>query len=167
MPELDELKFVRTFDFALIPRTLFEQVKEMDAAMIDRVYRFGPLIGGNPLTLLYVLIDQVNKIKGVLWSEINIIEAIIYVRLLSVDKEYQSPNGELLNKAIEFLFSLPTGPELKKEIWFEAMRPGAYEKIGARRAKRIKMEIRENEFNEKNSKNSSQRHNTPDTSKSA
>lgn len=140
MPDID-LKFVRTFDFALIPRTLFEQIKEMDAAMIDRVYRFGPLIGASPLTLLYVLVDEVNKIKGILWAEVDLIDAIIFIRLLSVNKEYQSLNGQLLNKAKEFLFNLPTGPELKKEIHFLTNRPDAYKKIGAKRSDRIRMEI--------------------------
>ena len=111
----------------------------MDAAMIDRVYGFGPLITGTPLTLLYVLVDQVYKIKGVLWAEIDLVDSIIFVRLLSVDKEYQSLNGELLNKVKDFLFHLPTGPELKKEIHFLTSHPDDFEKLGAKRTKRIRM----------------------------
>lgn len=158
MPDIDELKFVRTFGFTYpyghIPRELFEQIKEMDAARIDRIYKLGALIGGNPLTLLYVLVDEVNEIKGVLWAEINPIDAIIFIRLLSVDREYQKLNGglrksrsELLNKVKDFLFSLETGPELKKEIHFLTMRPGAFEKVGVKRSKRIRMEIHDGKNN--------------------
>lgn len=158
---LDELKFVRTFDFRYIPRALFEQIKEMDDAMINRVYRLGPLIGASPTTLLYVLIDEVNVIKGVLWAEIDLIEAIIFVRLLSVDKEYQSSNGQLLNKAKDFLFNLEMGPELKKEIHFLTMRPGAFEKTGAKPSKRIRMEL----TNEQDNQDKTKRDNTSDTTK--
>ena len=141
MPKFDELEFVRTFDFRHIPRTLFEQIKEMDKAMIDRIYKFGPLFAESPLTLLYVLVDVDYKIKGVLWAEVNIIDAVIFIRLLSVDKEYQSQNGELLNKAKEFLFNLDTGPDLKKEIRFLTTHPSAFEEVGAKRSKQIRMEI--------------------------
>jgi len=138
---IKDLKFVRTFGFDLIPRYLFEQVKEIDEATIDRIYKFGPLIGASPLTLLYVLVDEVNKIKGVLWAEVNLIDAIIFIRLLSVDKQYQSLDGQLLTKAKDFLFNLKTGPELKKEIHFLSTRPRAFEKVGAQRCKRVRMEI--------------------------
>lgn len=141
MPKFNELEFVRTFDFRHIPRALFEQAKEMDKATIDRIYKFGALFTGSPLTLLYVLVDVSYKIKGVLWAEVNIIDAIIFIRLLSVDKEYQSQNGELLNKVKEFLFNLDTGPELKKEIQFQTTHPAAFEEVGAKRSKQIRMEI--------------------------
>jgi len=94
LPKFGDLKFKRIFDFALVPRYLLEQVREIDKDMINRIYQFGPLITGNPLTLLYVLVDVDYKIKGVLWANINVVEAIIYVHLLSVDRQYQ--NGEAL-----------------------------------------------------------------------
>lgn len=159
---LDDLTFLRTYDFRRIPRTFFEQVKEMDAGMIDRVYQLGTLIAASPTTLLYVLIDDVYVIHGVLWAEVDLIEAIIFVRLLSVEKEYQSSDGQLLNKAKDFLFNL-MGPEMKKEIHFLTDRPGKFEKIGAKRCKRIRMEL----TNGKDNQDSSERDNISDTSKSA
>ncbi|GAF71285.1 unnamed protein product [marine sediment metagenome] len=161
MPDdINDLQFVRTFDFALIPRTLLEQVKEIDSEEIDRIYTFGPMFASNPLTLLYALVDAGYKIKGVLWAEIDVIDAIIFIRLLSVNKEYQSQNGQLLNKAKDWLFNLKTGPKLKKEIHFLTTRPGAFEKIGVRRSKRIRMEI-----TNENSQSHTKRDNTSDTSK--
>lgn len=144
MPDFKELKFVQMFDFRCIPRELFEQAKEMDAATIDRIYKFGPLIAQSPLTLLYVLVDDAHKIKGVLWGNIDLIEAIIFVRFLSVDKEYQSPSSEILERVRDFLFSLKLGPELKKEIHFFTYTkgiPSDYKKLGARRSKRLLLEI--------------------------
>ena len=139
-----ELEFVRMSDFHCIPRELFEQAKEMDAATIDRVYKFGPLIAKSPLTLLYVLVDEVHKIKGVLWGNIDVIEAIIFIRFLSVDKEYQSPSSIILERVKNFLFNLKLGSELKKEIhFFTSIKgvPSDYKKMGAKRSKRILLEM--------------------------
>jgi len=122
---------------------LFEQAKEMDAAEIDRVYQFGGAIGKSPLTLLYVLTNEVYEIKGVLWAGIDIIEAMIYIKFLSVNKEYQSLNGQLLNKAKDFLFNLETGSELKKELRFTTTRPDSFEKLGAKRTNEILMEVKQ------------------------
>jgi len=105
LPDLNDLKFVRTFDFRHIPRYLFEQVEETDSAMIDRIYRFGSDFAVSPLTLLYVLVDVDYRIKGVLWAEIDLIDAIIFIRLLSIDKEYQSLDSKLLNKVKDFLLN--------------------------------------------------------------
>jgi len=141
VPKPEELKFVRMFDFRCIPRGLFEQTKELEDDEIDRIYTFGSTFVASPLTLLYVLIDSTNIIKGVLWAEINLINAVIFIRFFSVYKEYQSSKGELLNKAKDFLFGLKMGSGLKKEIHFLTTRPQAYKKIGARRSKNVRMEI--------------------------
>ncbi len=140
MANINDLKFVRTYDFRHIPRYLCDQTKELDKETIDRLYGFGGIMFKSPLTLLYVLLDEINVIKGVLWAEVSIIDAAIYVYLLSVDKEYQS-NGQLISEAADFLLNIETGPEIKKELRFQTIHPDAYEKVGARRSKRILMEI--------------------------
>ncbi len=140
----DDLEFVRTFDFRYIPRELFEKSREMDSEMIDRVYKYGPIIAKSPLTLLYVLIDEMYKIKGVLWASIDLIDAVIFVKFLSVDKEYQTPDSNILEKVRDFLFSLELGPELKKEIHLCTYTEGVtsdLEKMGAKRSKRTLLEI--------------------------
>lgn len=145
MPDLDDLRFIRTFTFEHIPPKLFERTGELSTEEIDRIYQLGSAIGASPLTLLYVLIDEVNVIHGVLWGHINIIEATIYVRYYAVDPEYEGENGTLvvagLRKARDFLFNLPTGPALKKVIHFTTTRPGAWEAAGCKRSKRTLMEI--------------------------
>ncbi|MHC4739976.1 MAG: hypothetical protein ACYS9Y_13800 [Planctomycetota bacterium] len=162
MPDIEELKFVRTYDFEYVPKYLLDQIDDCDSDMTERIYKFGRMFASSPLTLLYVMIDKVNVVKGVLWAEINIIDALIFIRLLSVAKEYQSSCGHTLEKVKEFLFGLDTGPELKKEIRFLTTRPKAYEKTGAVNSSRILMEL----TNGNNSKNNTERDRTPDTIKS-
>ena len=141
MPEFSDLKFVRIYDFAVVPRYLLEQVREIDADAIDRIYQFGSAIAKGPATLLYVLVDVDYKIKGVLWAAVDVIEACIYVRLSSLDREYQSRNGDVLEKGTEFLLNLPTGPKLKKKLVMTTTRPKVFEKAGWERSKEIRMEI--------------------------
>jgi len=160
--KFDDLKFVRVYTFSFVPRYLLEQVEEMDKEMINRVYKFGSTFANSPLTLLYVLVDEDYKIKGVLWARIDVIEAIIYVYLFSVDKEYQSADSLPLKKAMDFIFNLPLGPLLKKHIRFLTSQPKAYERIGVKRAKMIMMEIDYGTYD----KNNKERGNSPDTPKS-
>lgn len=165
MRNINELEFVRTFDFRHIPRYLFEQVEELDSVEIDRIYNFGAMFASSPLTLLYVLVDMDYKIKGVLWAAIDIIEAIIFIRVLSLDKEYQSPTNGILLKVGDFLVNLKTGPELKKEIHFLTLHSDIsteHKAIGLKRSKRTLMEWKDNrEPNGKNNKNSTKRDSTP------
>jgi len=103
LPDIDDLKFIQTFDFRHVPQYLFEQSKDFDDDTIDRIYTF---FKPNMTTLLYVLVDEGYKIKGVLWASISIFEAVICIKFLSVDKEYQTMDGRLLNKVKDFLFGL-------------------------------------------------------------
>lgn len=169
MPNLDELEFVRTFDFRHIPRYLFEQVEELDSAMVDRIYELGSIFTTSPLTLLYVLVDVDYKIKGVLWAAIDIIEAVFFIKVLSLDKEYQSPTNKILLKVRDFLMNLKTGPKLKKEIHFLTLHSdisSEHKAIGLKRSKRILLEWRDNEeLNRTNNKSGTKWHSTPDTNK--
>lgn len=149
MAKLDDLKFVRTYEFTYIPHYLFEQTKEMDSETIKRVYAFNSFLANSPTTLLYVMLTELHEIKGVLWVEIDIVEAKFFIRLLSVDKEYQSIDGQLMNKVKDFLFSLDTGPALKKELQFLTIHPHAYEKVGVTQSKRVLMEITDDTNNTK------------------
>lgn len=168
MPEIKDLTFSRLYTFTHIPRYLFEQVKELDAEMIERIYQFGHLFAASPTTFLYVLIDDVNVIHGVLWATVDIIEAIIFVKLFSVDSEYQTNRGELLKTGVDFLMDQVTGGAIKKEIRFVTTKPKAYEKIGAVRSKQILMEIKNELTNNKpdsrtDDKDNPKRGNTTDT----
>lgn len=165
MLDIKDLKFSRIYSFERIPQYLFEQTKELDAATIARIYQFGPLFAGSPTTLLYVLIDELHRIKGVLWAQVDILEAVTFVKLLSVEKGYQSTNGALMKKATDFLFGREKGPDLKNEIHFVTAHPKAYEKSGMKRSKRIRMEITNESITDasKDNQNKKKRDSTPDT----
>lgn len=158
--DIDDLKFVRVGRFDYIPRYLFEQINELDSEAIDRIYQLGPMFSQSPLTLLYVLVDEVKKIKGVLWGMVDVIEGVIYVKVFSVDKEYQSPDGLIIEKAVDYILSLTEGSKLKKEIQFQTTHPNAYEKAGAKRSKYTLMEFTDDY------KNNQKRENVPDTDES-
>lgn len=140
MNRFDELRFIRIQDFNLIPRYLMEQVKGGDTK-VNRVLQFGTQIAKDPLTLLYVLADTQNKIKGFLWAEIDVFDEVIHVNTLSLDKEYQDRNGTALLKTVDFLKSLLEGSKLQKKITFSTNRPKAFERLGFKRTALVNMEI--------------------------
>jgi len=132
-----ELSFKRVFAFELIPRYLFTQIKgsEWD---IEFLYNYGGLLGKSPLTLLYVLVNEDYQIKGVLWGAIDPLNKAIVVYTLSVDREYQDRGGPLLY-AGEFLETIKKEANMGKIVW-PAIRPRAFERLGAKKSKVILME---------------------------
>lgn len=166
MPEIDDLQFVRVVDpavFAVIPRSLFEQIKELDDQAIDAIYanamsimtipvvnEQGLPIGRFPKQNVWIAIlhDVAHQIKGFLWFDIDVIERLIFVKAASIDKEYQSNNGEVAKCFRDYLMNLPT--PFKKIMWATAT-PKAYEKHGWVRSKRVLMET-QNEVTKPNNK---------------
>lgn len=134
--EFKDLNFIRIQDFRLIPRYLMEQVKGSDAE-IDRILQYN--FAKDPLTLLYALADDQNKIKGFLWADIDVLEGVVHVNALSVDKDYQ--DGKPALEAVRFLQNLIKDSKLKKKITFATTRPKAFERMGFKRTKLVNMEI--------------------------
>lgn len=135
----DDLKFVRIDKpdlFGLIPRELFEQVKD-HTFNTDKIYQLAHTFISNPLTRFYVLVNGDAKIKGILWAYVNLLNERIQVNLLSIDKEYQF--GSALEKTLEFVKSWQSeNGNLKIEIM--TARPHAYEKFGLIKSKQVIME---------------------------
>ncbi len=149
--ELTFIRFTEPNAFRAIPRELFEQVKDYEFNL-KRLLHFGSFVIQNPLTYLFVLTDVGQKIKGILWSRVDCIDELFEVYLLSVDPEYQ--DGDALNETLKFIRKVrdeerpklkKIGIELKDKIVWLTTRPGAFKKIGAKRAKRIILEIDEND----------------------
>jgi len=155
---MDNLKFVRIIDqgaFNCIPRYLFEQIKDLDSDAIGRLYQYASSIltivgldeGGqiirvpNPLVHIAVLIDDKHKIKGFFWFQFDPIEQLTFIQEYSVDRSYQSANGDLLNQAKTYVMGLPIPDEYKRVIRWATTKPDAFEKHGFRRAKKVLMEI--------------------------
>lgn len=167
MHNLDDLKFVRVIDpdiFALvIPRYLFEQIKELDENMVDRIYKSATSIMTVPVVdeqgnvvgkllkanvWIAALYDITNQVKGFIWATFDIVEQRIFVQACSVDKEYQSEDGEVMKKMVEYLRSLPISDEMKANIQMATIKPRAFERRGWTRTKNVLMEFKPDEKSE-------------------
>ena len=97
------LKYIRIFQLELfnqIPRYLFEQVPELAKEAVDRIYQFAPVLMKSGT--IYGGFDEDNKIKGVLWVGVDLIEATMWVKLLSVNREHR---GNATKEATDFLLT--------------------------------------------------------------
>ncbi len=147
--KFDDLKFVRIIQpeiIRMIPRRLFEQFEDMDEKMIERVYEFGRLSVGNPLSILYTLIDDKHVVHGVLWANIDLICGVLWVKLFSVDKEYQTGS---IKGATEFLWKKIQGSQITR-IECQAGRPKTYERAGWKKSKQVHLEYIVNRDGEDN-----------------
>ncbi len=146
--EFEDLKFVSINNpgtspeildmvFRRIPRELFEQVKDIEFN-IELLYKTPSSFIGNLNTKFYVLTDDEDKIKGILWAYINVLTEKIQVNILSIDKEYQF--GDAIEKTLEFIKSWQgKGENLKIQII--TTRPHACRKNGWKNSKHALMEI--------------------------
>ncbi|KKK48430.1 hypothetical protein LCGC14_3145210, partial [marine sediment metagenome] len=123
--------------FRQIPHELFEQVKDIEFN-IDLLYQYPSKFIGGMNTRFYVLVDEDDKIKGVLWAFINILMETIQVKVLSIDKEYQ--NGEALEATLDFIKSWQADNENLK-IQCVTKRPNAYRRAGWKDSKSVILEI--------------------------
>ena len=123
--------------FRQIPRKLFEQVKDIEFN-VDLLYKAPSGFINNVNTKFYVLINDEDKIKGILWAYINILTEKIHINILSIDKEYQF--SDALEKTLEFIRSWQ-GENENLKIQIMTSRSHAYEKIGFVKSKQILMEI--------------------------
>ena len=138
MPDINDLRFIRIYDFHLIPEHLLKQVRDLGYPP-ERLYMLGEAIMKNPFALLYALADQEHKIQGVLWATINPLDEIMYVQLLSMDRSFQN-RGQAITVTIENLEKIRENMNLNGIRWLTT-RPRAFEKHGFKRSKRILMEV--------------------------
>lgn len=143
-----DLKFVRLNNpgtssgaidmlFRQIPRELFEQIKDIEFN-IDLLYQTPSRFIGGANTRFYILVDEDNIIKGVLWAFVNVLTEAIDVHILSIDREYQF--GDALKVTLEFIRSWMGKNETLK-IKCITTRPQAYERAGWKTTKKVGMEI--------------------------
>lgn len=168
MPKLDELKFVRIVVpdlFAIIPRYLFKQIKEIDERQIDAIYENainimtvpvmnekGVVVGNLPKLNVWiaVLYDKAHQIKGFLWAEFDVIDMCIFIQATAWDPEYQSSNGAIMKMGIDYLRSLPLPEEMKANIQMATIKPKAFERRGWKRSKKTLMEYKDEPDDELN-----------------
>ncbi len=113
------LEFIRLShpdQFKLIPRELFEQVRDNDPDVIlENIYKHGPEQLSNADNFIYVMVDDKPSVKGVLWAGINAFSEILEVSILSVDKEHQ--NNGACKQSLEFLQEIQKEHNLRKVRW--------------------------------------------------
>lgn len=135
----EDLKLIRIYDFRLIPRYLFEQVKPHDGIAVDELYgEWGAVIAKSPLNLLYAMADDNYQTRGVLWATIDPITKTISVPALSLDKAYQ--DHQAIKHAMTFLGNIKDKLELKK-ITLLTTRPKAHARFGCKKSKQTLMEV--------------------------
>ncbi len=146
MPDFDKLKFVQIngaspdvidMIFRRIPKELFEQVKDIEFN-IDLLYKAPSRFINNVNTRFYVLTDDEDVIRGILWFYINLLTEKVQVNILSIDKEFQH-NGAI-GKTVEFIRGLQ-GKDENLKIEIMTTRTKAYEKAGFQQSKQILMEL--------------------------
>lgn len=158
MPDINELKFLRLIiaeAFNAIPRRLFESIKEIDSEVIDRIYansadimtipvvdQQNKLVGRIPAQSVWVavMLDIGKVVKGFVWMEFDVIEQRVFVQACAVDKEYQSSDGSVIQKVVDYIRNLNLTEEMKNNIQFTTTRPMAFEKVGWKRSKKVLME---------------------------
>jgi len=133
------LKFIRIFDFNLIPPSLVDQVKPKEYET-ERLFQLGPHLVSSPFTLLFVLADKDHVIQGFLWAMLNALDQNLYGQVLSVSREYQDLKGTLLKQAVNHLVSLKKQIPFRKLYWITT-RSEAFEKHGFKKSDRIMMEV--------------------------
>lgn len=147
----NDLKFVRITGspdivdmfFRQIPKELFEQIKDVNFN-IDLLYQYPSRFISGIYQRFYVLVDDDDKIKGILWAYINILTETIQVHILSIDKEYQRKSmiddSDALKETVKFIRSWQ-GENENLKITGITTRPHACRKNGWKKSKYVLMEI--------------------------
>jgi len=145
----ESLRFIRIFTPMHIPKELIEQVRDRTYE-VDDWYKYQEVIclrqteDGtqlNPLSMLYVIADEGNKVVGMLWCEVNALSKTLVVQTFSMDKKYW-----LRGKAVELVAN--KGKEIAKEcklkriMWMSSY-PKHSERYGFKRSKHVAMEWKE------------------------
>jgi len=146
--KFDELKFVRIVNiavFARIPRYLFEQIEGRSWG-VERLYAFAPLFLDNDANYFWVLVDDEQVIKGVLWAVIDVLSQKLNVIVFTVDKQYQDSFN--LKNALDFLRNFivnfnkdDNGIKLKEKINWVTAQPEKLKQIGGQILTRIMVEV--------------------------
>lgn len=129
--------------FRQIPKELFEQIKDVNFN-IDLLYQCPANFISGVNTRFYILVDENDKIKGILWAYINILTETIQVHILSIDKEYQRKSmfddSDALKETVNFIRSWQ-GKNENLKITGITSRPHACRKNGWKNSKYVLMEI--------------------------
>lgn len=144
--DFEALRFIRVFTPMHVPKVLIEQVRDRTYEVEDW-YRYQELIcmrqtpNGpqlNPLSMLYVIADEGNKVVGMLWCEVDALGKTLVVQTFSMDKRYW-----MRGKAVALLAK--KAKEIAKECKLKVIKwlnnyPKHSERYGFKRSKTVLME---------------------------
>lgn len=134
---VDELSFQKLKIPRLIPIGLIEVVKDRTFTP-EQFYVHQESQVDNPYNHLFVLIDDMKKIHGFLWAEVNILDSSLFVNTFSISKEYWG-KGKGIHKSIEFLRTLKEKVKAPRVYWM-TRNPRFYAKHGFAYSKNCLME---------------------------
>jgi len=142
MSKMDDLRWVRAYTSAFIPKYLIEQIKKRDYE-VDKFLQYQEKLcsSKNPLSHLYVLANPDNLVKGFLWLTIDPLTGNILIQTYSVDKEYVK-DGKAVEKLKEFILSFKDKGNFNKVYWLTAY-PKHSLKHGFKKSKSVLMEYDE------------------------
>lgn len=144
--DIEKLRWIRVFTPDHIPKHLVEQVRDRDYTVEDFYkYHHGTCLiwveGGekrNPLSHLYVLVDDDNLVQGFLWFSIVPLTQDLVIQTYSVEKDYWGA-GAAVNKLAEHIKAIRREGKLNKIYWINKW-PKHSEKYGFKKSKAVLME---------------------------
>jgi N-acetylglutamate synthase-like GNAT family acetyltransferase len=145
----DTLRFIRVFTPMHVPKDLIEQVRDREYEVEDwykyqeiiclRQTDAGPQL--NPLSMLYVIADEGNKVVGMLWCEVHVLSKTLVIQTFSMDKKYWN-KGKAVTLLSKKAKEIAKGCNLKKIAWVTNY-PQHSLRYGFKRSKGVVMEWRE------------------------
>lgn len=146
----DDLKWIRIFTPSHIPTYLIEQIRDRDFTVED-FYKYHevnctvPSHDGspklNPFSHLYVLANEENHVKGMLWFCVDPLAKDLIIQTFSMDKEYWM-KGMAVQKLAKHIKEIRKKGNLNKIYWITNY-PKHSERNGFKRAKAVLMEYNE------------------------
>jgi hypothetical protein len=147
--DFDDLRFIRVFTPMHVPKELIEQIRDRDYEVEDW-YKYqemictkntpqGPVI--NPLSMLYVVADEGNKVVGMMWCILEVLEKKLIVQTFSMNKKYWL-KGKAVTLVSKKAKEIAKECNLKKIVWCTNY-PKHSERYGFKRSKSVLMEYQE------------------------
>lgn len=151
---IESLRWVRIFDPVHIPKEYIDQIKhkEFETTKFYEFLRSNLVMVKekdiilNPNNLLFVLVDDNNRTKGVLWMVIDTLANALVINTFSVDKDYWG-NGKAVNILKEKAIEIKEKENLDKIYWITRS-PKHSEKFGFKRSKQTLMEYTDGKFSQ-------------------
>jgi hypothetical protein len=150
MNNIDDLKWIRVFTPSHVPTYLVEQVRDREYTVEDfyKYHEVNCMVKNgegeerlNPFSHLYVLADQTNQVKGMLWFCVDPLTKDIIVQTFSMNKDYWG-RGLAVKKLATFMKTFRKKANLNKIFWITNY-PKHSERNGFKRSKNVLMEYNE------------------------